>query len=47
MLFLYCSAIIEHTNRVLYMEDNDVAAVTADGGIVIKVNIWAFCVRID
>ena len=28
---MYCSAIIEHTNRVLYLEDNDVAAVTSNG----------------
>lgn len=27
-----CSAIIEHTNRVVYLEDNDVAAVSSDGG---------------
>ncbi len=26
------SAIIEHTNRVIYLEDNDVAAVTENGG---------------
>ena len=29
---LHFSAIIEHTNRVIYLEDNDVAAVTDNGG---------------
>ena len=30
---LYCfSAVIEHTNKVIFLEDDDVAAVTADGG---------------
>ena len=29
------SAVIEHTDRVLYMEDNDVAAVTEKGGTLI------------
>lgn len=27
------SAVIEHTNRVIYLEENDVAAVTANGGM--------------
>ena len=34
-LLLCCylsSAVIEHTNRVIYLEDNDVAAVTVNGG---------------
>ena len=26
------SAVIEHTNKVIFLEDDDVAAVTADGG---------------
>lgn len=26
-LFLQCSAIIEHTNKVIYLEDDDIAAV--------------------
>lgn len=30
---LIFSAVIEHTNRVIYLEDNDVAAVTANGGV--------------
>ena len=29
-----CSAIVEHTNRVIYLEDDDVAAV-ADGNLTI------------
>ena len=29
---LFCSAVIEHTNKVIFLEDDDVAAVTADGG---------------
>ena len=29
-----CSAVIEYTNRVIFLEDNDVAAVTADGGMM-------------
>ena len=35
---LYCSAIIEHTNRVLYMEDNDVVAITSNGGMLVNYN---------
>ena len=32
LLFLiFCSAIIEHTNRVIFLEDDDVAAVSKDG----------------
>ena len=30
-----CSAIIDHTNQVLYLEDNDVAAVGKDGRLTI------------
>lgn len=30
----YCSAIIEHTNRVIFLEDDDIAAVT-DGKLSI------------
>lgn len=26
-----CSAVIEHTDKVIYLEDNDVAAVSGDG----------------
>lgn len=31
-VLLQYSAIIEHTNKVIFLEDDDVAAVTADGG---------------
>lgn len=31
-MFDFFSAVIEYTNRVLYLEDNDVAAVTTNGG---------------
>lgn len=34
LLFLFCSAIIEHTNRVIFLEDDDIAAVT-DGKLSI------------
>lgn len=34
-LLLLFSAVIEYTNRVLYLEDNDVAAVTTNGGTVL------------
>ena len=31
-LYVFFSAVIEHTNKVIFLEDDDVAAVTADGG---------------
>ena len=31
-LNIFFSAVIEHTNKVIFLEDDDVAAVTADGG---------------
>ena len=33
--FLFCSAIIEHTNQVIFLEDNDVAAVGRNGKLTI------------
>ena len=32
LLLYVCSAVIEYTNKVIFLEDDDVAAVTADGG---------------
>ena len=32
MLVNIYSAVIEYTNKVIFLEDDDVAAVTADGG---------------
>lgn len=34
-LLIDCSAIIEHTNQVIYLEDNDVAAVNRNGKLTI------------
>lgn len=35
MLWCLTSAIIEHTNQVIYLEDNDVAAVNRQGQLTI------------
>lgn len=38
-----CSAVIEHTNRVIYLEDNDVAAVGPDGCTSTSRSPFQFC----